>query len=96
MLSNPLDNPKLFRHVLEDLPVGIHIVDGERRIRSRNHGAENPTDITGKPNPAKLDPGKKRPTTEGRPGRLLRVAYPYFRFLIVLHKPCNYNASHSG
>jgi PAS domain S-box-containing protein len=43
MLSNFLDNPKLFRHVLEDLPAGIYIVDGERRIRFWNHGAEHLT-----------------------------------------------------
>jgi len=43
MLSNLLDNPKLFRHVLEDLPVGIYIVDGERRIRFWNHSAEHLT-----------------------------------------------------
>src|SRR5258708_31741168 len=33
MSSNLLDNPKLFRHVVEDLPVGIFIVDGDRRMR---------------------------------------------------------------
>ncbi len=43
MLSNLLDNPKLFRHVVEDLPVGIYIVDGERRLRFWNHGAEHLT-----------------------------------------------------
>ena len=43
MFSNLLDNPKLFRHVLEDLPVGIYIVDRERRIRFWNHGAEHLT-----------------------------------------------------
>ena len=35
------DNPKLFRHLVEDLPVGIYIVDPERRIRFWNHGAEH-------------------------------------------------------
>jgi PAS domain S-box-containing protein len=40
MSSNLLDNPKLFRHVVEDLPVGIYIVDRERRIRFWNRGAE--------------------------------------------------------
>jgi len=44
MLSNLLDNPKLFRRVLEDLPVGIYIVDGERRIQFWNHGADHLTD----------------------------------------------------
>ncbi len=43
MFSNLLDNPKLFRHLVEDLPVGIYIVDRERRIRFWNHGAENIT-----------------------------------------------------
>ena len=43
MSSNLLDNPKLFRHVLEDLPVGIYIVDRERRIRFWNRGAEHLT-----------------------------------------------------
>ncbi len=38
-----LDDSKLFRHVLEDLPVGIYIVDRERRIRFWNHGAEHIT-----------------------------------------------------
>jgi PAS domain S-box-containing protein len=41
MSSNLLDNPKLFRHLVEDLPVGIYIVDRERRIRFWNHGAEH-------------------------------------------------------
>jgi PAS domain S-box-containing protein len=40
MFSNLLENPKLFRHVLEDLPVGIYIVDRERRIRFWNRCAE--------------------------------------------------------
>jgi PAS domain S-box-containing protein len=43
MFSNLLDNPKLFRHVVEDLPVGIYIVDRERRIRFWNRGAEHIT-----------------------------------------------------
>ncbi|MGA6985620.1 MAG: PAS domain S-box protein [Terriglobales bacterium] len=43
MFSNLLDNPKLFRHVLEDLPGGIYIVDRERKIRFWNHGAEHIT-----------------------------------------------------
>jgi len=38
--SNLLDNPKLFRHLVEDLPVGIYIVDRDGRIRFWNHGAE--------------------------------------------------------
>ena len=40
MFSNLLENPKLFRHLVEDLPVGIYIVDRERRIRFWNHGVE--------------------------------------------------------
>jgi PAS domain S-box-containing protein len=43
MLSNLLDSPKLFRHLVEDLPVGIYIVDRERRIRFWNQGAEHIT-----------------------------------------------------
>ena len=43
MFSNLLENPKLLRHVLEDLPVGIYILDRERRIRFWNHGAEHLT-----------------------------------------------------
>ncbi len=43
MFSNLLENPKLFRHLVEDLPVGIYIVDQERRIRFWNHGAERIT-----------------------------------------------------
>jgi PAS domain S-box-containing protein len=43
MFSNLLDNPKLFRHVLQDLPVGIYIVDRDLRIRFWNHGAEQLT-----------------------------------------------------
>jgi two-component system cell cycle response regulator len=43
MFSNLLDNPKLFRHVLEDLPVGIYIIDRERRIRFWNRRAEHLT-----------------------------------------------------
>ncbi|MGA2980391.1 MAG: PAS domain-containing protein [Terriglobales bacterium] len=43
MFSNLLDNPKLFRHLVEELPVGIYIVDRERRIRFWNHGAEHIT-----------------------------------------------------
>lgn len=43
MFSNLLDNPKVFRHVLEDLPVGIYIVDRERRIRFWNRRAEQLT-----------------------------------------------------
>lgn len=43
MSSNFLDNSKLFRHLVEDLPVGIYIVDQERQIRFWNHGAERLT-----------------------------------------------------
>jgi PAS domain S-box-containing protein len=54
MVSNLLENPKLFRHLVEDLPVGIYIVDQERRIRFWNHGAERITghmshDVVGHP-----------------------------------------------
>src|SRR5271157_3111316 len=41
MLSNPLDNPKLFRHLVEELPVGIYIVDRDGLIRFWNRGAES-------------------------------------------------------
>src|ERR1700687_5717467 len=40
MFSNLPENPKLFRHVLEDLPVGIYLVDRELRIRFWNRRAE--------------------------------------------------------
>jgi PAS domain S-box-containing protein len=43
MLSNLLENPKLFRHLVEDLPMGIYIVDARRRICFWNHGAERIT-----------------------------------------------------
>jgi len=43
MFHNLLENPKLFRHVLEDLPVGICIVDRERKIRFWNRCAEHLT-----------------------------------------------------
>jgi PAS domain S-box-containing protein len=43
MSSDFLDNPKLFRHLVEDLPVGIYIVDRDGRIRFWNHGAEQLT-----------------------------------------------------
>ncbi len=43
MSSGLLNNPKLFRHLVEDLPFGIYIVDGERRICFWNHGAERIT-----------------------------------------------------
>lgn len=43
MSSNLIDNPKLFRHLVEDLPMGIYIVDPQRRIRFWNHGAERIT-----------------------------------------------------
>ncbi len=41
MSSNLLDNPKLFRHLLEDLPVGIYIVDRDGLIRFWNRAAEH-------------------------------------------------------
>jgi PAS domain S-box-containing protein len=43
MFANLLDNPKLFRHLVEDLPMGIYVVDQERHIRFWNHGAEHIT-----------------------------------------------------
>lgn len=43
MPSEFLNNPKLFRHVVEDLPVGTYLVDRERRILFWNHGAEHIT-----------------------------------------------------
>ncbi len=43
MFSNLLENPKLFRHLVEDLPVGIYIVDRDRTIRFWNHGLERIT-----------------------------------------------------
>jgi len=43
MSSDFLDNPKLFRHLVEELPVGIYIVDRERRVRFWNRGAEHLT-----------------------------------------------------
>ncbi len=43
MFSKLLENPKLFRHVLEDLPVGLFIVDRVRRIRFWNRRAEHLT-----------------------------------------------------
>jgi PAS domain S-box-containing protein len=38
---NLLDNPKLFRHLVEELPVGIYIVDRDGLIRFWNRGAES-------------------------------------------------------
>ena len=43
MSSDFLDNPKLFRHLVEELPVGVYIVDRDGRIRFWNHGAEHLT-----------------------------------------------------
>lgn len=43
MFHNFLDSPNLFRHLVEDLPVGIYIVDQERQIRFWNRGAEKLT-----------------------------------------------------
>ncbi|MGC1498814.1 MAG: PAS domain-containing protein, partial [Terriglobales bacterium] len=41
MSSTFFDNPSFLRAVLEDLPVGIYVVDREQRIRFWNHGAED-------------------------------------------------------
>lgn len=43
MLSNFLDNPKFFRRLVEDLPIGIYVVDRNRIIRFWNQGAEHIT-----------------------------------------------------
>ena len=43
MSSDFLDNPKLFRHLVEELPVGIYIVDRDGLIRFWNRGAEHLT-----------------------------------------------------
>lgn len=40
MFHNFLDSPNLFRHLVEDLPVEIYIVDQGRQIRFWNRGAE--------------------------------------------------------
>jgi PAS domain S-box-containing protein len=43
MPSDFLEKPKLFRHLAEDLPVGIYMVDREGLIRFWNHGVEHLT-----------------------------------------------------
>jgi PAS domain S-box-containing protein len=43
MSSNLLDDPKLFRHLVEDLPVGIYLVDPDGMIRFWNRRAEHLT-----------------------------------------------------
>lgn len=43
MSSSLLDNPKLFRHLVEDLPVGIFMVDRDGLILFWNRGAEHLT-----------------------------------------------------
>lgn len=43
MLTKLLNLPKLFRHLVEDLPMGIFIVDRDRHICFWNHGAEHIT-----------------------------------------------------
>lgn len=40
MASELLENPKLFRHVLEDMSLGIYLTDRDGCIRFWNHGAE--------------------------------------------------------
>lgn len=43
MSSHLLESPKLFRHLVEDLPVGIYIVDRDGLIRFWNRAAEQIT-----------------------------------------------------
>jgi PAS domain S-box-containing protein len=43
MFSKLLDNPKAFRHLVEDLPAGVYVVDQDRRIRFWTHAAERLT-----------------------------------------------------
>lgn len=42
-MSKLFDDPIVFRSLLEDLPIGIYVLDRERRIRFWNHGAERLT-----------------------------------------------------
>lgn len=42
-MSNDFQDPKLFRSLLENLPVGIYVVDPGQRIRFWNAGAEHLT-----------------------------------------------------
>lgn len=42
-MSTSFDDPALFRSLLEDLPIGVYVVDRERRIRFWNRGAEHIT-----------------------------------------------------
>lgn len=42
-MSGLLDDPGVFRSLLEGLPVGVYVVDLEQRIRFWNRGAENIT-----------------------------------------------------
>jgi PAS domain S-box-containing protein len=42
-MSNLFDDPARFRTVLEQLPVGVYILDRERRVRFWNRGAEQIT-----------------------------------------------------
>ena len=43
MSTTIFDDPKLYHSVLEDLPIGVYIVDRERRVRFWNRGAEHLT-----------------------------------------------------
>ena len=42
-MADLLDDPALFRSLLEELPVGIYVVDRQQRIRFWNRGAEHIT-----------------------------------------------------
>jgi PAS domain S-box-containing protein len=43
MPANFFDHPELYRSLLENLPIGVYILDRERRVRFWNRGAEHLT-----------------------------------------------------
>ena len=43
MSAHFFDDPELYRSLLESLPVGVYVLDPERRVRFWNHGAEHLT-----------------------------------------------------